>query len=265
MVWRYLTELSAGRRTPRADRHLGYVLTFVAGAVNAGGFLAIGQYTSHMTGIVSSMADHLALGGFAAGLAALAAWMAFVSGAATTAVLVNLARRRHLRSHFALVLFFEATLLLLFGTAGAWLAEMHDLLAPVTVLLLCYIMGLQNAVITKASGASIRTTHLTGTTTDLGIELGKLLYRNRRVMPRLTVRADRVKLGLYVRLMGSFLIGGVSGALSFKHIGYGAAGFLAAILALIAAGPILTDIYVRWKRFARRNLRATKQSAVTDQ
>ncbi|PJI51987.1 hypothetical protein CTI14_50295, partial [Methylobacterium radiotolerans] len=33
------------------------------GAVNAGGFLAVQQYTSHMSGIVSMMADHMALGG----------------------------------------------------------------------------------------------------------------------------------------------------------------------------------------------------------
>ena len=50
-------------RSPEANRHLAYVLTFVAGAVNAGGFLAVQQYTSHMSGIVSMMADHLAVGG----------------------------------------------------------------------------------------------------------------------------------------------------------------------------------------------------------
>lgn len=253
MILRYLYRLSAGRRTQRADRHLGYVLTFVAGAVNAGGFLAIGQYTSHMTGIVSSMADHLALGSFVAALSALVAWIAFVCGAATTAILVNLARRRHLRSHFALSLLFEAALLLTFGMAGAWLADIHDALAPVTVLLLCYIMGLQNAVITKASGAAIRTTHLTGMTTDLGIELGKLFYFNRRDLPQMAVRANRDKLGLHARLIGSFFIGGVTGALSFKHVGYGAAVFLAAILVLIAAGPILADMRVRWKHPVRKS------------
>ncbi len=255
MLLRYLYRLSAGRRTQRADRHLGFVLTFVGGAVNAGGFLAIGQYTSHVTGIVSSMADHLALGAFAAALSALAAWVAFVSGAATTAILINLARRRRLRSQFALSLFFEAVLLLTFGIAGARMADMHELLAPVTVLLLCFIMGLQNAVITKASGAVIRTTHLTGMTTDLGIELGKLLYYNQRDLPLMTVRANRDKLGLHAGLIGSFFVGGVTGALSFKHIGYSAAGFLAAILVLVAAGPILLDIHIRWKHLARRGLR----------
>ncbi|MDP9109874.1 MAG: DUF1275 domain-containing protein [Pseudomonadota bacterium] len=255
MVLRYLYRLSAGRRSQRADRHLGYILAFVAGAVNAGGFLAIGQYTSHMTGIVSSMADHLALGGVAEALAALSAWIAFVTGASTTAILINLARRRRLRSEFALSLLVEAALLLLFALAGAHLADSHRLLEPVTVLLLCFIMGLQNAIITKVSGAVIRTTHLTGMSTDLGIEVGKLLYFNRREIPQLTVRANRDKLGLHARLIGSFFIGGVAGALGFKHIGYGVAIPLAALLALLAAGPILVDIHKRWKIHARTSAR----------
>ncbi|RJF96748.1 DUF1275 domain-containing protein [Noviherbaspirillum cavernae] len=57
----YLSGLAATERTTRANFHLGVSLSFVAGALNAGGFLAIGQYTSHMTGIVSSAADHLVL------------------------------------------------------------------------------------------------------------------------------------------------------------------------------------------------------------
>ena len=52
----------SAERTGAADTQIGLVLTFVAGATNAGGFLAIGQYTSHMSGIFSAMADHLALG-----------------------------------------------------------------------------------------------------------------------------------------------------------------------------------------------------------
>lgn len=251
MIFRYLHLLSADRRNPRSDRHLGYVLAFVAGAVNAGGFLAIGQYTSHMTGIVSSMADHLGLGEFMPALAALAAWLAFVLGAATTAVLVNLARRRRMRSQFALSLLVESGLLLLFGVAGAYLADLREFLAPVTVLLLCFIMGLQNAIITKASSAIIRTTHVTGLSTDLGIELGKLFYFNHRPIPSLVVRANRAKLSLHALLILYFFVGGVTGALGFKYVGYSATIALSAVLALLAIGPIGSDLRRRWRSIAR--------------
>ena len=58
----YLRALTSPHRTHLSNRHLGRSLAFVAGAVNAGGFFAVGQYTSHMSGIVSSLADGAALG-----------------------------------------------------------------------------------------------------------------------------------------------------------------------------------------------------------
>ena len=191
------------------------------------------------------MADRLALGDMKMALAALAAWLAFVSGAATTAVLVNFAKRRHLHSQYALSLLLEALLLVLFGLAGAYLNHLHEFLDPVTVLLLCYIMGLQNAIITKISSAVIRTTHVTVLSTDLGIELGKLLYINRHHDPELDVHANHDKLMLHLRLILCFFSGGVSGAIGFKYIGYSITLVLALWLALLAVGPIITDIRQR--------------------
>ena len=70
---RYLRFLSGNERNRESNRHLGLTLAFIAGAVNAGGYLAVSQYTSHMTGILSSMSDNFVLGRMdlvAAGLAA---------------------------------------------------------------------------------------------------------------------------------------------------------------------------------------------------
>ncbi len=146
-----MRRLTGHQRSAAANRQLGCVLAFVAGAINAGGFLAIGHYTSHMTGVVSSMADNLVLGQGALVLAALAAVTAFLAGAATTALLVNFARRRRLASEYALPLLLEAGLLLLFGVLGTHIV-MHDGGAlATTAALLCYVMGLQNAVVTKGS------------------------------------------------------------------------------------------------------------------
>ena len=76
-------------RTSQANNRLGVTLTFVAGATNAGGFLAVGQYTSHMTGVVSSIADALVLGHVVLALGSLSMLLAFLGGAMCTAVLVN--------------------------------------------------------------------------------------------------------------------------------------------------------------------------------
>ncbi|QNM98421.1 YoaK family protein [Chitinimonas koreensis] len=239
----YLRRLTTHQRDFTADRHLGYALAFVAGATNAGGFLAVGQYTSHMTGIASLMADAAALGQLSMAAVALASLVTFVLGAATTALLTNWASRRRLQSKYALSLLLEALLLLLFGVAGSYLATVRDLVAPMTVLLLCFIMGLQNAVITKISGATIRTTHITGIVTDIGIELGKLLYFNRRTGPGLqAVRANRAKLRLHGLLLLNFTAGGVTGAVGFKQFGFIATVPLALGLALLAVMPVLDDL-----------------------
>ena len=50
----FARRLTGRKRSAAADRQLGFALAFVAGAINAGGFLAVQQYISHMTGILSS-------------------------------------------------------------------------------------------------------------------------------------------------------------------------------------------------------------------
>jgi uncharacterized membrane protein YoaK (UPF0700 family) len=80
-------------------------------------------------------------------------------------------------------------------------------------------MGLQNAIVTKASRAEIRTTHVTGLVTDIGIELGKLAYWNRdSIAGRVT--ADRQRLALLSSLLAMFLCGGIAGAFGFKYLGF---------------------------------------------
>lgn len=234
-------DLASPERSIRRDRVLGATLAFVAGATNAGGYLAVGQYTSHMTGIVSSLADDLALGHTLLALSAVGALIAFVTGAMTTAITVNWAKRRHLQSLYAIPLLLEASLLLLFGLMGSVLASYTGLVAPATVLVLCYLMGLQNAVITKVSGARIRTTHVTGLVTDIGIELGRLVYVNREDSGD-PVLADRERLAVHLILLLSFLGGGLVGALGFKAIGYIATLPLALVLAVVGLKPVANDL-----------------------
>lgn len=228
------------QRTAQNNMRLGITLCFVAGATNAGGFLAVGQYTSHMSGIVSSVADNLVLGQLQLALAGMVAVLAFVLGAMTTAWMVNWGLRRNLQSAYGRPLLLEALLLLVFGLFGTGINFFASLFAPLTVLLLCFIMGLQNAVITKISHAEIRTTHITGLVTDLGLELGKLLYINRLTRDTLVV-ANRQRLGIHLRLIASFFTGGLAGAIGFKAVGYYATIPLSLLLLLLVLRPVLND------------------------
>lgn len=235
--------LTGTDRTPEANAKLGYGLAFVAGATNAGAFLAVRQYTSHMTGLLSTLADSAVLQQWPAALAALGGLLAFLVGAACSAMLVLFAKRRQLRSAFALPLVLEAVLLIAFGLLGARLAAISGFFVPMTVMLLCFMMGLQNALISKISNAEIRTTHVTGMITDLGIEFGKLAYWNRR-SDRLggPVRANREQMRLLSLLIGSFFGGGVIGVFGFQQLGYLATVPLAALLLVFAFAPVLDDL-----------------------
>ena len=247
----YVRRLTGRQRTTVSNRHLGFVLAFVAGAVNAGGFLAVRQYTSHMTGIVSAMADNLVLGSYALVWAGAGALLSFLTGAACSAVMINHARRRRMHSEYALPLLVEAFLLLCFGVLGAWLSSLDGPFVPVTVVLLCFVMGLQNAVITKISRAEIRTTHITGIVTDIGIELGKLFYWNAAGAPQQhRVRADRDRLRMLCLLAAFFFCGGVAGALGFKHVGYLSTLPLAVALIALAGVPAIDDLIVLSRRRA---------------
>lgn len=236
----HLRGWTAIQRTSQNNLRLGASLAFVAGATNAGGFLAVGQYTSHMTGIVSSVADHLVLGQIGLALAGLFSLLAFISGAMTTAWMVNWGLRRNLQSAYGRPLLLEAALLLLFGLFGTGINFFAGLFVPLTVLVLCFIMGLQNAVITKISNAEIRTTHVTGLVTDLGIELGKLLYVNRLTRDRM-VMANRKKLRIHLKLIISFFVGGLLGAIGFKTIGYITTVPLSILLLLLVWRPVIND------------------------
>ena len=232
------------QRSPEANLRLGLVLSFIAGATNAGGFLAVGRYTSHMTGIVSSVADDMVLGHFGMALAGVTCLIAFLMGAMCTAIMVNWGLRQQLRSSYSLPLLLESFDLLIFGLFGAAIAAWSQVFLPITVVLLCFIMGLQNAVITKISKADIRTTHITGLVTDLGIELGKWVYINRSSATP-SVRANRQRLQVHSGLVLGFLLGGLFGALGFNYVGYVTTVPLAGLLWLLSLRPLLDDLRQR--------------------
>lgn len=240
----HLLRVAGPHRTPALNAQLAGLLALVAGILNSVGFVAVAVYTSHMTGITATLADHLVLGGAGVVGTALLALVSFVGGSMVCAWLFNWGRRRGLRGRYALVLVVEALLILCFGLLADRVRWTHD--TPLFVAVLCCTMGLQNAIITKISGAQIRTTHVTGMITDIGIELGKLTYVART--PGLPpVSADRAKLGLLASLVTLFFVGGVLGALGYPRFGFVTLVPPALLLLAAAGAPVLADIRRGWR------------------
>ncbi len=242
----YLRRLTGARRTKRGNRHLARYLALIAGAVNAGGFLALGHYTSHMSGVVAAMSDDLATGRlrlFAIGVVSV---VSFFSGAVLTTLLIRVARARRMTSEYALPLLMEALLLAGFALVGARVLEWNLLLA---IGYVCFAMGLQNAVITKLSHAIIRTTHVTGMVTDTGILVGRWIF-GRLVRSQPMSAADVLSLRLLSSLVLLFFVGGLAGAVGFERVGWIFLLPLAVVLGALAVVPVMDDLKTTRERQA---------------
>jgi uncharacterized membrane protein YoaK (UPF0700 family) len=212
---------------------LATLLPAIAGAVNASGFFAVGTYTSHMTGVVSRVGDELAQQHLWLAGRAFALLSCFVFGAMVATALVLDARERR-KPAFWRPLSLEAALLFCFASfnVGAGARSGVYLHNFTMTALLCTAMGLQNALITKLSGARIRTTHLTGVSTDIGIELTKTLRRfwtrsagkgladTVNLAGEVSLDAEARHLRLHLRVLGCFLAGAIGGPSLYLVIGH---------------------------------------------
>ncbi len=207
--------LVAHRRSTGNDLILATVLAAIAGAANAGGFFALGQYTSHMTGYLSQLADNVALLNAKVIFVSVLAISAFTAGAGFSTVLIHWARSHAGRQQYAWPLVIQGSFMACFAWGGIFSSEAGRLFS---LACLCFIMGMQNATITKISGARIRTTHATGMVTDIGIEMGRAAYG--LALPQSGIRVDAPKLRILLQLVAAFLLGGITGAIGYSQAGF---------------------------------------------
>jgi uncharacterized membrane protein YoaK (UPF0700 family) len=229
-VRRQLLKSLLRRRAFLESATLALALPFVAGMVNAEGFVIVGVYTSHVTGTVARAGHELARGSVTAVLSALLLVVAFYIGAVSATALVALARRGH-KARYSHALAAEVMALITIAVIGELHLEHAPLVRPLITLLLCFSMGSQNALVTRLSGAIVRNTHLTGIVTDLGIETvqvlqwyrttpGKRLTNAVKVLRNLRRVPELKRLRLHGAICASFFLGAVVGPLLYLREGY---------------------------------------------
>jgi len=216
-------------RSDSQNRWLAGYLAFVGGFVNSSGFVLIGTFSSHVTGNVGRLANDAATGQYAAALAALSLVLCFFAGAFGASVILE---SRFLGAQtaraYALALGTEMLLLLLFTSLSYVTASAHPRVKDAEAALLCAAMGLQNALVSRLSGAVVRTTHLTGVVTDLGIEGARWFRFWRQSLSEVTrvplvfgrnaaERPAVPKVLLLGTIAASFLAGASAGAYSAVH------------------------------------------------
>ncbi|MBO9195962.1 DUF1275 domain-containing protein [Rhizobium sp. 16-449-1b] len=201
-------------RNERINLNLACSLAMIAGALNAAAFYAVGFFSANMTGNVSSLSDHLATAHWGQAVFFFTVIIIFILGAAISSLLINSGRRRGIAAIYAYSILLEAILLAVLGIADIWFLAMWR--PPLLTLGLAFLMGLQNATVTRISDARVRTTHVSGMATDVGIELGIALDILRGREPDTYAVENRTRLTLHIWTIGAFLVGGV---FAYQHVG----------------------------------------------
>ncbi len=211
----------------RSNITIWMAMAFQAGAINIGGFMACHRFVSHVTGFATFFGLELVQSDWTRALGMLFVPLFFLLGAMVSAQFVDIQLRSRRKPRYFLVFAILSLILFsvvigghnqLFGEFGQALEQSGDYLL---LALLCLVCGMQNALVTTVSRSVIRTTHLTGITTDLGIGLARVL--NRGKLARATdedVHANLMRIGIIF----FFGLGSVLGGLLFAQLGY--LGFL---------------------------------------
>jgi len=195
-----------------------WVLAFIAGMVNVVGLLGFEhQAVTHLTGNTTLLAAALATRNLSAIIHFASLIGAFVAGTTISGFLIQDSTLQ-LGRRYGVALFLASLLLF----ASVPLLQLKSAYGMYAAACAC---GLQNAMVSTFSGAVVRTTHVSGMFTDLGIFLGHALRR-------LPVDTRRLKLCLLV--ISGFLAGGIAGTFTFNDFGYSALLFPASLTAVAA-------------------------------
>ncbi len=204
---------------------LASLLSAVAGLVNISGILSLAVFTTNVTGHFANFSEELFLRDYNTALVYLYYILFFLLGAFCSSLIVELVAKFKRMYSYVIPITLEIVILVFVGFSETLIKDFSVLIA----CLLLFAMGLQNALVTRVSKSVVRTTHLTGLFTDLGIELAQLIFY-REAEDKLKLRKA---ISLKLVIIGSFFTGGVVGGYLYLHFNIKTL-FLAVLLLLIA-------------------------------
>ena len=198
-------------RTLKHNLRIASILSFVAGIVNVTGFLAFKQLATNVTG-------HFAL--FINDVAEFKVWkgtiyflyiFSFLFGSFSSSFLIETFRENRKLNVFVIPILIESFIFI----SIAVVSDVVDITYPnLIICLLLFSMGMQNSFVTKISNAIVRTTHLTGLFTDLGIELSQLFF------PKTHPHREKIKATIKLRIfiICFFFMGGLIGGFMYSKL-----------------------------------------------
>jgi uncharacterized membrane protein YoaK (UPF0700 family) len=232
-------------RTLKHNLRIASLLSFVAGIVNVAGFIAVQRLTTNVTGHFAYFVDEVFKLNFWQGFIYFLYIFFFFSGSFVSNVIVEIVSKKNEKLTYVIPILIESLILFTVAIFGkSLIAESPNILA----FSLLFAMGLQNSLVTKISNATVRTTHLTGLFTDLGIELSQLFFY------KLKEQRDKLYSSIRLRLtiISFFFLGGFLGGIFFSVLHLYVLAIAGAILLI---GIIYDDLQliVKMKNRRQRN------------
>jgi uncharacterized membrane protein YoaK (UPF0700 family) len=228
---------------PRAFIHnmrLASMLSFVAGIVNISGVLSINTLTTNVTGHFAFFAEDFVKGNYQMALAYISYILFFLLGAFFCSLSVEFTLRTAPGHAHTLPMVVEIAMLVSIAIVfGQTISDSHWVARA-----LLFAMGLQNALVTKISQATVRTTHLTGLFTDLGIELSQLFFYREQNETKKLSRSIYLRFAIIV----FFFFGGVVGGFLYRDFELRTLYFAAASLLVALAYDIIRLGFHRYLR-----------------
>ena len=202
-------------RTYIHNLRLASILSFIAGMVNISGVLSVKTLTTNVTGHFAFFAEEVLNKNYTTAWTFLLFILFFLLGAFVSNILIEIFSRIKPRISHAFPMLIEIAILTFVGFWG-YKAGAPNFSGQIIACSLFFAMGIQNSLVTQISHSTVRTTHLTGLFTDLGIELSQLFFY------RQPLELQKLSMSIYLRL---FII-------SFFFIGCVLGGFLFALFEL---------------------------------
>jgi len=202
-------------RTFKGNLLLASLTALTAGMTNVAGAMACYLFTANVTGHAASFAKHLVQNKWFEMLAAFASLFMFLVGSFTAGFLIRSLEHKGAYKAFAVPFMLQIIVLVLVSFYGISSNGSTEYQAELLAAGLLFSMGLQNSTVTIITGGTVKTSHLTGLFTDLGVEIAEWLHPKAP-----NTDALKNKLRLRLTILANYIIGGVVGGYLFVEFNF---------------------------------------------
>ena len=233
-------------RTFKHNLRLAALLSFIAGLVNITGVLRLNVLTTNVTGHFAFFAEELVQKNYSVALSFLFFIFSFLIGSFVSSFITEYYVKKGASAAHKYSMVIEILMLLGAGFGGSYCYGNSSCSITLAGVLL-FSMGIQNSLVTQISESTVRTTHLTGLFTDLGIELSQLFFYKRKEQREKLFKSIKIRMAI----IACFFLGCVIGGFMFSFFELRTLLIASVLLFVALTYDVILYKYYRFIRRAR--------------